>query len=87
MALHLQPTEAPAPILPPLLGSLTPRQREVALLVGEGLANREIAELLIVDVRTVDTHVEHIFNRLGINSRNRLIRLLAPYLPAPSNAP
>jgi predicted ATPase/DNA-binding CsgD family transcriptional regulator/Tfp pilus assembly protein PilF len=66
---------------------LTRRQREVAVLIGEGLANREIAERLVVDVRTVETHVENIFNRLGVNSRTQLVRLVAPYLPEPAQVP
>lgn len=48
---------------------LTPRQHEIAHLVRAGLSNREIAERLVVSVRTVDTHVGHIFERLGVNTR------------------
>ncbi len=48
---------------------LTPREREVATLVARGLTNREIAERLVVTQRTAETHVQNIFNKLGVTSR------------------
>lgn len=48
---------------------LTPRQREVAGLVADGLSNAEIAERLYLSIRTVESHLDHIYTRLGINSR------------------
>ena len=54
--------------------TLTRTEREVARLVGEGLTNREIAEERFVSVRTVETHVSHILDKLGIPSRRQLAR-------------
>jgi non-specific serine/threonine protein kinase len=51
---------------------LTPREREIAGLVAEGLGNREIAERLFLSKRTVDSHLEHIFTKLAITSRTQL---------------
>ena len=51
---------------------LTRREREVAALVAAGLGNREIAEQLFLSKRTVDSHMEHIFTKLGFSSRTRL---------------
>jgi DNA-binding NarL/FixJ family response regulator len=51
---------------------LTQREREVALLVGQGLSNREIAETLVVSVRTAETHVTHMLAKLGLRSRAQL---------------
>ncbi|GAA2118667.1 hypothetical protein GCM10009780_78020 [Actinomadura alba] len=51
---------------------LTPREREVAELVADGLSNRKIAERLYVAKRTVDAHVEHIFTKLGFTSRTQI---------------
>jgi DNA-binding CsgD family transcriptional regulator/tetratricopeptide (TPR) repeat protein len=51
---------------------LTQRQLEVAQLVAKGLSNAEIAEHLFVSVRTVTSHLDHIYTRLGIDSRAAL---------------
>jgi predicted ATPase/DNA-binding CsgD family transcriptional regulator len=59
------------------LGQLTSRQRQIAWLVAEGLSNREIAERLVISKRTVDTHIDHIFGRLGVSSRMQLAAWLA----------
>ena len=52
--------------------TLTNREQEIALLVADGLSNREIAERLVISKRTVDSHVEHIFGKLGVSSRVQL---------------
>ena len=52
--------------------SLTRREREIAALVADGLGNREIAERLYLSKRTVDSHIEHIFAKLGFSSRTQL---------------
>lgn len=54
---------------------LTPRERQVAALVSEGLTNREIAAKLVVSKRTVDSHVEHILTKLGFTSRSQIAAL------------
>jgi len=51
---------------------LTRREREIAVLVADGLGNREIAERLFLSRRTVESHVEHIFTKLGLSSRTQL---------------
>lgn len=51
---------------------LTRREKEIATLVAEGLGNREIAERLFLSKRTVDSHLEHIFTKLGFSSRTQL---------------
>lgn len=54
--------------------SLSAREREIAELVGRGRTNREIADELVVSVRTVDHHVASIFRKLGIQKREELER-------------
>lgn len=51
---------------------LTPRQREVAALIGEGRSNREIAERLGIELRSAEGHVERILERLGARSRTEI---------------
>jgi DNA-binding NarL/FixJ family response regulator len=52
---------------------LTPREREVALLAASGLASRAIAERLHLSVRTVESHLERIYHKLGLRGRYELI--------------
>jgi DNA-binding CsgD family transcriptional regulator/GAF domain-containing protein len=59
----------------PLL-ALTPREREVAALVVDGLADREIAERLYLSRHTVSQYVKRIYRKLGVDSRVALTRLL-----------
>ena len=54
--------------------SLTKAEREVSLLVAESLTNREIGERLFISPRTVQTHLAHVFAKLGIASRRDLAR-------------
>ncbi|MGW0208192.1 helix-turn-helix transcriptional regulator [Streptomyces sp. NPDC003233] len=55
--------------------SLTESERKLIPLVVEGLTNRAIADRLYVSVHTVNTHMKHIFTKLGINTRVELTRL------------
>lgn len=52
--------------------ALTPTERDVVRLVAEGLANNEIAARLFVSRRTVQTHLTHVYAKLGISSRVQL---------------
>ncbi len=54
---------------PPHLDDLTPREREVLAQLAHGLSDRDIAQALFVSVRTVQTHLAHIYEKLGVHSR------------------
>jgi predicted ATPase/DNA-binding CsgD family transcriptional regulator len=56
---------------------LTPREREVADLVAQGMSSKDVAAKLVVSRRTVDAHVDHIFAKLGFNSRTQIATWVA----------
>jgi len=56
---------------------LTQRELEVVRLVREGCTNQQIAESLFVSVRTVETHLSHVFAKLGATSRTGLLKALS----------
>jgi DNA-binding NarL/FixJ family response regulator len=64
---HAKPAAGPSTSL------LTPREREVLRLLVEGLAADEIATQLFISKKTVGTHLEHIFTKLGVRSRAQAI--------------
>src|SRR6266852_822668 len=53
-------------------GGLTEREREVAALIAQGKASREIAEILVVNARTIEKHIENILSKLGFTSRAQI---------------
>ncbi|OAN37858.1 helix-turn-helix transcriptional regulator [Mycolicibacterium iranicum] len=55
---------------------LTEREREVAMLVGQGMSTRQIAERLTLSVRTVESHTYRAMSKTGMRSRNELAALL-----------
>ena len=65
--------------------SLTRREREIATLAAAGLSNRGIAEQLVIPVRTVEHHLQHAYEKLGLNDRNELASILRP--PRPGERP
>ncbi len=51
---------------------LTPREKEVATLVADGLTNKQIAERLVISPRTAEGHIEHIMTKLGFTRRTQI---------------
>lgn len=66
------PTESDRTVL-----ALTKRQQEIAELVALGLTNKEIARRLHISFRTVETHIEHVFQKLGVVSRSQIAAWIA----------
>ena len=55
---------------------LTAREREIVTLAADGLTNREIADRLVVSVRTVEGHLYRAGAKLGITDRTQLASVL-----------
>lgn len=61
-----------APTYDSPLDCLSPREREVARLVGDGLSNKEIADRMDLSENTIKVHLRNVFQKTGVRSRNRL---------------
>ena len=59
-------------------GPLAKRELEVAQLVAEGLSNKQIGVRLFISEATVASHMRHIMDKLGVNSRSQIAVLMAP---------
>ena len=55
---------------------LSPRERQVADLVAQGLTNKQIAEKLVLSPRTIEGHVEHLLRKLCLSRRTEVPRAL-----------
>jgi DNA-binding CsgD family transcriptional regulator len=55
---------------------LSEREREVALLAAGGLSSKEIAERLFLSARTVNNHLQHVYDKLGVRKRAELAQVL-----------
>ena len=58
----------------PPMDDLTPREQEVLTLIAEGLSNGEIAEQLVISIKTVDRHRENIMRKLNLHNRVDLVK-------------
>ena len=70
-------TQAAAMPLP-----LTDREREIAVLISQGLSNIEIAQALTLSVRTIEGHIYRACARVGTATRTELARLITEFAPA-----
>ena len=57
-----------------VLDGLTDREREVLTLIAEGYTNRQIADQLVVSVKTVETHRTNLMQKLDLHDRTDLVK-------------
>jgi DNA-binding NarL/FixJ family response regulator len=64
---------------------LTPRERQILALLGEGRSNREIANVLVISERTARTHVSSVLSKLNLSSRTQaaLMAIREGLVPGP----
>ncbi|MCB2032252.1 MAG: helix-turn-helix transcriptional regulator, partial [Ottowia sp.] len=61
--------------------ALTPRETEVLAWLAKGKTNRDIADILGMSPRTVNKHLEHIFEKLGVETRAAAAAIVSSSLP------
>lgn len=59
---------------PEAFDGLTEREREVLTLIADGLSNQEVAEKLVISVKTVERHRANILAKLGLHNRTELVK-------------
>ncbi|MCB0964207.1 MAG: AAA family ATPase [Acidimicrobiales bacterium] len=72
LARRLRGADTPGLTVVEAVVPLTPREREVALLVADGLTSKEVAERLFLSARTVSNHLQNAYTKLGISKRTEL---------------
>ncbi|MER6083928.1 response regulator [Streptomyces sp. NPDC013157] len=79
-SLRADPAETPA--TPPELAGLSPRERDILALIGDGLTNREIGKKLYLSEKTVKNHISRLLAKLGVQRRVQAA-VLASHLEQP----
>ncbi|MEV7890099.1 response regulator [Streptomyces sp. NPDC002817] len=80
-SLRADPAETPG--MSPELASLSPRERDILALIGEGLTNREIGKKLYLSEKTVKNHISRLLAKLGVQRRVQAA-VIASHLDRPN---
>ncbi|NUP17527.1 MAG: response regulator transcription factor [Streptomyces sp.] len=80
-SLRADPAETPA--VAPELAGLSPRERDILALIGDGLTNREIGKKLYLSEKTVKNHISRLLAKLGVQRRVQAA-VLATHLETPA---
>jgi len=82
-SLRAEPAQTPE--MAPELASLSPREREILALIGDGLTNREIGKRLYLSEKTVKNHISRLLAKLGVQRRVQAA-VLASHLEQPESS-
>jgi DNA-binding NarL/FixJ family response regulator len=82
----LRADPAGTPAVAPELASLSPRERDILALIGDGLTNREIGKNLFLSEKTVKNHISRLLAKLGVQRRVQAA-VLASHLEQPGSGP
>ena len=80
------PRAAPAKKPDDKLKSLTPREKDIVMLIVGGASNKEIGEALDISERTVKGHLSNVFQKLGVPDRLKLVRYVSEEASMPASA-
>lgn len=83
-SLRADPADTGSPAVPSELASLSPRERDILALIGEGLTNREIGKKLYLSEKTVKNHISRLLAKLGVQRRVQAA-VLASHLEQPGS--
>jgi DNA-binding CsgD family transcriptional regulator len=76
LAADCEGARTPALISETAITPLTLREREIAVLASQAVSNKDIAERLRLSVRTVGTHLQNAYGKLGITRRDQIAGML-----------
>lgn len=83
MTLYILPQYTPSDVRAPaeevqsFFSTLTSREREIALLISQGMTNSQIANRMYISISTVKSHIQHIFEKADVSNRTSLIALMS----------
>jgi DNA-binding CsgD family transcriptional regulator len=72
---------------PSTIDELTPKELQIALLLAAGRTTREAAAALFLSPKTIEYHLRHVYQKLGIHSREELAQTLAEQSPGGNDRP
>jgi len=76
LARQCRGAKAPTLVTVDTVVALTPREREIALLVAQGLSSKDVGERLFLSARTVSNHLQNVYTKLGISKRSEVAEAL-----------
>lgn len=73
--------DTPSPDIAPATPCLTPRERQVLVLIAQGLTNEQIAQELHISVNTLKTHIRTAYQKIGVERRTQAVTWCFQHLP------